>query len=173
MSNGQASTGAVDSIGPVLGRVPSGLFIVTWREGDADRVMLTSWLMQAGFEPPAISLAVGHGRQFLTAARTASLRFVVNLLGDTQRNMLGRFGKPPAPGDDPFAGLAITRSPCGAVILPETVGWLECCSRPLAASTPEMEATGDHVLVVANVVGAGTGSAETPLVHLRKSGLHY
>lgn len=171
MSNGQTSTKAVESIGPVLGRVPSGLFIVTWREGSADRVMLTSWLMQAGFEPPAISLAVGHGRQFLTAATQASLCFVVNLLGDTQRNMLGRFGKPPAPGDDPFAGLSITRAACGAAILPETVGWLECTSRPLSASIPE--AAGDHVLVVADVVGAGAGPTEAPLVHLRKSGLHY
>ncbi len=173
MANGHPPTAAsAESIGTILGRIPSGLFIVTWRAGDADRTMLTSWLMQAGFEPPAISIAVGRDRQFLKAAASDEFGFVVNLLADSQRSLLGRFGKPIPEGQDPFAGLAISRSPCGSAILPETIGWLECRSRPLpqpaATDTP-----GDHVIVIGDITVAGTGTADAPLVHLRKNGLHY
>jgi Conserved protein/domain typically associated with flavoprotein oxygenases, DIM6/NTAB family len=172
MENGQSRQTEAAAIGGVLGRVPSGLFIVTWRDADADRIMLTSWLMQAGFSPPAISIAVGRDRQFLKAAAAPGFQFVVNLLADSQRSLLGRFGKPTPEGQDPFAGLAISRSPCGAAVLPDTVGWLECASRPPeqpAAAT----AAGDHAIVVSDITVAGNGPADTPLVHLRKSGLHY
>lgn len=171
MNNAHAPAASADSVGPLLGRIPSGLFIVTWREGDADRTMLTSWLMQAGFEPPAISIAVGRDRQFLKAA-SGDLRFVVNQLADSQRSLLGRFGKPVPDGQDPFAGIAISRSPCGAAVLPDTVGWMECHGRPLPAE-PAATSEGDHQIVIGDVTVAGTGPADAPLVHLRKSGLHY
>lgn len=170
MSDAHPQTAPTELIGTVLGRVPSGLFIVTWREGDADRTMLTSWLMQAGFEPPAVSIAVGRDRQFLKAAATAGFHFVINLLADSQRSLLGRFGKPSQNGDDPFTGLAISRSPCGGAILPETVGWLECVARPLV---PADDQQADHTIVIGDITVAGSGPATTPLVHLRKSGLHY
>jgi flavin reductase (DIM6/NTAB) family NADH-FMN oxidoreductase RutF len=171
MTNTDATTAPSDPVGTMLGRIPSGLFIVTWREDDADRTMLTSWLMQAGFEPPAISIAVGRDRQFLKAAESGELRFVVNLLADSQRNLLGRFGKPAPEGHDLFAGLAISRAPCGAVILPETVGWMECRVRSLPPTSAA--APGDHLIVIGDITVAGTGPGAAPLVHLRKSGLHY
>jgi flavin reductase (DIM6/NTAB) family NADH-FMN oxidoreductase RutF len=172
MTNADTPTATTDAIGTMLGRIPSGLFIVTWREDDADRTMLTSWLMQAGFEPPAISIAVGRDRQFLKAAGDGELRFVVNLLADSQRSLLGRFGKPAPDGQNPFAGMTISRSPCGAAILPETVGWIECRVRPLPP-IPAAASPGDHLIVIGDITVAGTGPADAPLVHLRKSGLHY
>jgi flavin reductase (DIM6/NTAB) family NADH-FMN oxidoreductase RutF len=33
--------------------------------------------------------------------------------------------------------------------------------------------TGDHVIILARVVAAGTGPEATPLVHVRKNGLRY
>ena len=46
----------------VLGRVPSGLFILTLRHNNEETGMLTSWVMQAGFEPPMVTVALKHGR---------------------------------------------------------------------------------------------------------------
>jgi len=124
---------AADGVAAALGRVPSGLFLVTWRAADTDRVMLASWVMQAGFAPPLVSVAVGTSRDLLAAAR-AGAPFAVIILADSQRSLLGRFGKPILEGDDPFANLAVERTPAGIAVLAEAAGWLEC--RPVGARHP-------------------------------------
>jgi flavin reductase (DIM6/NTAB) family NADH-FMN oxidoreductase RutF len=150
-----------------LGRIPSGLFVVTWRTEGADRGMLASWVMQAGFEPPLVSVAVGSSRDLLMAVRGGAA-FVVNVLADSQKGLLGRFGKPPAAGEDPFAGLAIERTPEGVAALADAAAWLAC--RPVAEAAT---AGSDHVVVVGRVEAArGTAAAE-PLVHVRRNGLRY
>ena len=90
--------GAQAAIPFALGRIPSGLFIVTWREAARDRGMLASWVMQAGFSPPMISIAVAPGRDLL-AAIDSGARVVVNVLAESQRGLLARFGKPASAGE--------------------------------------------------------------------------
>lgn len=153
-----------------LGRIPSGLFIVTWRDGDQDRGMLASWVMQAGFDPPMVTVAVAPGRDLLTAIE-ADRPFVVNVLGEHQRSLLARFGKPAAAGEDPFAGLAVSRAGCGAAALADAASWLECSAVSRTGGNDTVR--GDHVVVLARVIAAGTGSDQPPLVHLRKNGLRY
>ncbi len=150
-----------------LARIPSGLFIVTWHDGDDDRGMLASWVMQAGFSPPAITLAVATGRDLL-AAIDGEGRFVVNILGESQRPLLARFGKPAAPGESPFAGLDVRRAEGGAPILAASAGWLEC--RSLGRIGGDRT---DHAVVLAEVLTAGAGETDAPLVHVRKNGLRY
>ena len=157
-------------VGLALGRIPSGLFIVTWRDGDHDRGMLASWVMQAGFEPPMLTIAVAPSRGLLATVE-AGAPFVVNVLADDQRPLLARFGKPPAAGESPFAGLAISRAACGAPVLDEAAAWLECS--PTAQASGTDDARCDHVVVLARVTAAGTGRETPPLVHLRKNGLRY
>jgi hypothetical protein len=112
-----ASPATADTLAAALGRVPSGLFIVSWRAGEQDRPMLASWVMQAGFAPPLISVAVAAGRELLAALRDGQ-PFAVSVLAESQRGLLARFGKPPVDGDDPFAGLAIERTPAGLARMP-------------------------------------------------------
>ena len=154
-----------EGVATVLGRIPSGLFVVTWREADVDRFMLASWVMQAGFSPPAITVAVGLSRELL-AAIAKGTPFVVNVLGESQRSLLARFGRPPAAGENPFDGIEIVRGASGAPAIATAAGWLECRS---IAQVPG----GDHTIVVAEVTDGKTGSAEQPLVHIRRNGLRY
>lgn len=167
--------------GPVamaLGRIPSGLYIVTWREphGSAeqhepsDRGMLASWIMQGGFSPPLVTVAVGTSRDLLAAIDQCA-PFVINVLGESQRGIVARFGKPPTAGEDPFAGLSIARTPAGNAALAEAVAWLEC--RPVSQTGGGGGATGDHVIILARVDAAGVGSEQPPLVHTRRNGLRY
>ena len=52
-----------DRIAPVLGRIPSGLFIVTAGDGRGrETAMLGSWVQQASFDPPMITVAVNRQR---------------------------------------------------------------------------------------------------------------
>jgi len=158
------------AVGLALGRIPSGLFIVTWRDGDQDRGMLASWVMQAGFDPPMLAIAVAPSRG-LFAAVEAGTPFVVNVLADDQRPLLARFGRPTAPGENPFAGLAISRAACGSPVLDGAAAWLECS--PVAQASGTVDARCDHVVVLARVTAAGADPDAPPLVHLRKNGLRY
>lgn len=167
----------VDATAAALGRIPSGLFIVTWRAVDAaaasggvDRGMLASWVMQGGFEPPMVTLAIAPDRD-LVAAIDQCLPFVVNVLGESQRPLLARFGRPPAPGQDPFAGLDLDRTPSGAVALAGAAAWLEC--RAVSQTGGGGGAAGDHCIILSRVVAAGAAPERQPLVHLRRNGLRY
>lgn len=158
---------SLDGFASALGRIPSGLFIVTWRAADTDRGMLASWVMQAGFEPPLVSVAVGTSRDLLGVVRSGG-PFAVNVLAESQRSLLARFGKPPAAGEDPFAGLAIDRTPAGVATLAEAAGWMECRGVAEAAA-----AGADHVVVLGRIEAAGGQPNLAPLVHLRRNGLKY
>lgn len=156
---------AEDTLAAALGRIPSGLFVVTWREADGDRTMLASWVTQAGFAPPALAIAVAPSRDLLAAVDRGT-HFVVNILGDSQRGLLSRFGRPPAPGETVLDGVEVERTATGNAVLAGSSGWLECRGISRAAG-------GDHVVVVAEVVAGGAGPAGQPLVHVRKNGYRY
>jgi len=156
-----SSLPAAPEIATGLGRIPSGLFVVTWHDDGVDRCMLASWVMQAGFAPPQVSVAIGESRDLLAAVDRGQ-PFVVSVLAESQRGLLARFGKP---GPDAFTGLAVQRTASGAIALPDASAWLEC--RPTARA-----AHGDHVVVLAEVVAAGGGGGE-PAVHVRRNGLRY
>ena len=46
------------TIGKVLGRIPSGIFVLTVKHDGRATAMLASWVQQAAFAPPAISVAL-------------------------------------------------------------------------------------------------------------------
>ena len=75
------------SFQPVLGRVPSGIFILTIGTGPRATGMLSSWVMQAGFEPPMVSVAVKQGR-YVCDWITAGEPFVLNLVGESQQKLM-------------------------------------------------------------------------------------
>ena len=156
-----------DGLALALARIPSGLFIVTWRDDGSDRGMLASWVMQAGFSPPAVTVAVAPGRDLLNAI-DRGLPFAINILSDSQRYLLARFGRPPAVGENPFADLVVQRATGDTPVLVESAGWLECHAAGRVGSDKS-----DHIVVLATVTAAGASGAEQPLVHLRKNGLRY
>jgi flavin reductase (DIM6/NTAB) family NADH-FMN oxidoreductase RutF len=157
-----AQTDTVDSgVAAALGRIPSGLFVVSWREGEADRCMLASWVMQAGFAPPQLSVAVASTRDLL-AALDQGRSFAVSVLAEAQRPLLARFGKP---SPDAFSGLDVHRTASGSAALADAAAWFEC--RPSTRVSH-----GDHVVVLAEIDAAG-GRGTEPAVHVRKNGLRY
>jgi flavin reductase (DIM6/NTAB) family NADH-FMN oxidoreductase RutF len=158
-----------DSIGPVLGQVPSGIFILTAQGPDgAETGMLASWVQQASFDPPAITVAVNQKRylnDWLSAGSTAA----VSVVGETQKGLLGQFGKGFDPGEPAFDGIKTARSPAGLPVLPDSLGWLE-------GTVESATSAGDHVIYILRLTAAGAGSRlgqERPWVHIRKNGLGY
>ena len=153
------------TLAAALGRIPSGLFIVTLRQGEAETGMLASWVQQCSFDPPQISLAIRNERDLL-AWLTPDTAFTVNILDDTQTDMIVHFGKGFALGEPAFTGLDIDRPGGAPPVLCEALAYLEC--RVVAR-----HAAGDHDLILGRVVAGQLFSEGHPMVHVRKSGMHY
>jgi flavin reductase (DIM6/NTAB) family NADH-FMN oxidoreductase RutF len=150
----------------VLGRVPSGIFILTVGSGPRATGMLSSWVMQAGFEPPMISVGVKLGR-YVCDWLTEGQPFVLNLVGEEQPGLLKHFGKGFEPDAPAFEGLAITHCARGVPLLKDAVGHLEC--EPVRHVD-----SGDHRIFLARVVRGRLNHSElAPMVHIRKSGAKY
>src|SRR5436305_10749406 len=75
-----------------LGRVPSGLFVLTARHGGDETGMLASWVQQCSFEPPQVSVALRQGRE-VQAWLTDGAAFTLNILDDSQTDMISHFGR--------------------------------------------------------------------------------
>lgn len=158
-----------DVIGAVLGRVPSGLFILTAADGAGHETgMLASWVQQASFEPPMISVAVNRQRYLHDWLERMPL-LALNLLGSSQKKLLGHFARGFEPGRSAFEGLDVSRGRSGLPVLNAALGWLE-------GRVASRQTAGDHILYLVEVVGAGAGNlldSEEPWVHVRKNGFRY
>lgn len=150
----------------VLGRVPSGIYVLTVGTGARATGTLSSWVMQAGFEPPMVSVAVKLGR-YVCDWLTAGQPFVLNLVGQSQQKLMKHFARGFEPGTPAFKGLDITHCARGVPILKDALGHLEC--EPVRHID-----SGDHRIFLANVVRGRLAHADTqPIVHIRKSGAKY
>ena len=151
---------------PVIGHIPSGIFILTVGTGTRATGMLASWVMQAGFEPPTISVAVKLGR-YVCDWLTEGQPFVLNLVAEGQKSLLKHFGQGFEPGTPAFDGLEIAHCARGVPILKESLGHIEC--EPSAHAD-----SGDHRVFLAKVVRGRLSEADhKPMVHIRKTGAHY
>jgi flavin reductase (DIM6/NTAB) family NADH-FMN oxidoreductase RutF len=148
-----------------LGRVPSGLFVLTARRGEAETGMLASWVQQCSFEPPRVSVALARGRE-VAAWLVEGAVFTLNILDDTQTDMIVHFGRGFALDQPAFEGLEVERGPAGGPVLTDALAFLEC--RVVSRCT-----AGDHDLLIAEVVRGRMLSEGQPMVHVRKSGAHY
>ena len=153
------------AIAAVLGKVPSGLFVLTVRRGDHETGMLASWVMQAGFEPPMVTVAVKQNR-YIAQWLEEKHHFALNLLGEDQKNLLSHFGRGFEPGQRAFDGLKTHHTHSGVPTLADALGYLEC--QPLSHLD-----SGDHRVYLAEVTAAHLTSQSQPYVHIRKNGLRY
>jgi flavin reductase (DIM6/NTAB) family NADH-FMN oxidoreductase RutF len=151
---------------PVLGRVPSGIYILTVGTGARATGMLSSWVMQAGFEPPMVSVAVRLGR-YVCDWLSEGQPFVLNIVAERQRHLLRHFAKGFEPGAPAFDGLAITHCARGVPILADALGHMEC--EPI-----QHVDSGDHRIFLAKVCRGRLAHPDAhPMVHVRKSGANY
>jgi len=148
-----------------LGRVPTGLYIVSTRDGDRPLGFVGSFVMQVGIDPPTVCVAVGKGRDHLAAMR-ASGRFGLSILDGASSGSMGAFFKKYEGGETAFDHVEHAAAPGGCAVLPGALAWLEC------EVTGEHE-VGDHVVVFGRVTAGELGREGEPSIHLRKNGLGY
>ena len=155
-----------------LGRLSGGLYVVTARQGEGDSVrsgaMVASWVSQASFEPPGISIAVAKDRAIESLLQVGD-RFVLNILReDNHQPLLRHFLKRFPPGADRFEGVNVLDGVAsGGPVLGDALAFLGC------RVTQRMEVP-DHWIVYAEVEQGNVADATArTAVHHRKVGNHY
>jgi flavin reductase (DIM6/NTAB) family NADH-FMN oxidoreductase RutF len=156
---------AKKGLAAALGRIPSGIFVLTARRGKEETGLLASWVQQCSFEPPLVTVAIKRGR-FLGEWLLGGAAFTLNILDETQTDMIGHFGRGFEQGEPAFTDIDAEHRPAQAAILREALAHLDC---RLVSRHPG----GDHDILVCEVVHGAMLSDGRPMVHVRKSGMHY
>ena len=150
-----------------IGRISGGLYIITAAKADVKSAMLASWVSQASFEPPGLTIAVAKDRAIESLMQVGD-RFVLNVLEEGKyQSLMKHFLKRFKPGADRFAGVNTQTAANGSPILTDALAYLEC------EVISRMECN-DHWVVYSKVT---TGRVSNPdaltAIHHRKVGNHY
>ena len=95
-----------ETVGPALGRVASGVHIVTVAHSDetgGNDGMLATWVIQASFNPPLLTVAVNSERAIYKSLKKGA-EFGVNVLSKDNMDIFKSFAKPHTEGMDRFEG---------------------------------------------------------------------
>lgn len=141
-----------------------GLHAVTTRGEGGVHGMTADWLAQSSFEPPMLMLAVENESLTLRLIR-ANGHFAVNVYGAEQRELAGQLGRKSAKMPNKMEGVAWRLSSRKNPILDDTLGYLECEVRGEVPS-------GDHTVLVAEIVDAGLQREADPLT-MKSTGFKY
>jgi len=155
-----------------LGRISGGLYVVTASqgEGEAQRrsAMVASWVSQASFAPPGLTVAVAKDRAIETLMQVGG-RFVLNVLrNDNHQELMRHFLKRFRPGADRFEGVNVLEGVAdGGPVLGDALAYLGC------RVEQRMEGP-DHWIIYAVVEQGNVADTEAmTAVHHRKVGNHY
>ena len=155
-----------------LGRLSGGLYVVTASQGEGDSLrrsaMVASWVSQASFTPPGITVAVAKDRA-IEALMQVGDQFVLNILREeNHQQLLRHFLKRFPPGADRFAGINVLEAEAeGGPVLGDALAYLGC------RVEQRMEGP-DHWVIYAVVEQGNVADANAmTAVHHRKVGNHY
>ena len=155
-----------------LGRLSGGLYVVTASQGENGSrrrsAMVASWVSQASFSPPGLTIAVAKDRAIETLMQVGD-RFVLNVLrDDNHQPLLRHFLKRFPPGADRFAGInTLEGVAAGGPVLGDALAYLSC------RVDQRMEGP-DHWIIYAVVEQGNVADADArTAVHHRKVGNHY
>ncbi|MGC1247843.1 MAG: diflavin flavoprotein [Spirulinaceae cyanobacterium] len=150
-----------------LGRISGGLYIITAQKGDIKSAMLASWVSQASFEPPGLTIAVAKDRAIESLMQVGD-SFILNVLEESNyQHLMRHFLKRFKPGADRFEGVNTQAANNGSPILRDALAYLEC------KVVSRMECS-DHWIVYSQVeTGRVSNTEALTAAHHRKVGNHY
>jgi flavorubredoxin/flavin reductase (DIM6/NTAB) family NADH-FMN oxidoreductase RutF len=154
------SEGQVDRTEQAIGRLIGSVCVATIARGETKAAFLTSWVSQATFNPPGVTVALPKDVVEGTLDHSGD-QFALNIL--REGGTLRRYFQKLTPGSDPFADVETETSRNGCPVLKEALAYLEC-------TVQNRLDCGDHWLIYA-VVNQGKvleAKAVTAVLH-RKS----
>ena len=154
-----------ESLGQALGMIPSGIFVVTAARDSVRAAYVGSWIQQAAFEPPSITIAMNQQRPLLSLLEPGR-GIGVNILGRRQAPLYARFERGFSLNEDPFVGVEFDTAVTGAPLLREAFAYLDCRIRTMVDA-------GDHRLILAEVLAGDVRQSGEPMMYTRQSGFTY
>lgn len=158
-----------EPIASVLGRTPSGLFILTVANNSGQETgLLASWVQQISFDPPMLTVAI-NAKRYVNAWLEERPVLGLSIIAEEQKHFLKHYGAGFAPDESAFTGIAVVRGPSGLPMLSAAMGWMEGTVR-------HKWPVGDHLLYVVEITSAHRGphfNDREPYVHIRKNGFRY
>ncbi|MBV6622913.1 MAG: diflavin flavoprotein [Rivularia sp. (in: Bacteria)] len=151
-----------------LGRISTGLYIITAKKGEVQSAMLASWVTQASVNPLGVAIAVAKDRAIESLLHVGD-SFVLNVLEEGKyQGLMRHFLKRFPPGADRFAEVKTYPAQTNeSPILAEALAYMEC------EITSRMDC-GDHWVIYSTVhTGRVAQVNALTAVHHRKIGNHY
>lgn len=159
---------AVDNknLGKAIGRIATGVYVVTLDHNGIRDGMLATWLIQQAFTPPLITVAINKERQILEAFAEGKV-FAVNVLAKTNNDIFKAFVKPYQEGMNRFEGLALLDGVQDVAVFKDCVAYFKC------RVTKQVDA-GDHITIFGEALDGDMVNPDAePMVHLRNNGFQY
>lgn len=152
------------AIAPALGKVASGLYVAAAIVDGQPVGMLCSFVEQAGFEPPMITLAIAPDRP-LSAALIPGALFGLHILGKGNSALMKTFAR--GHSDEGFVNHAQVENRFGVPQFGEAWAFL-------VAQVKGHLPAGDHIVYLAEVLdGALQHEGDESMVRVRANGFKY
>ena len=150
----------------VLERLACGLHALTVKHDGEEHGMTASWVSQASFHPPMIVVAVENRSKAVGMIRDAH-HFALSVLRAGQRDVAEKLGRASTGAPNKLKGIKTKPAPTSGVpVLADGLGWVEC---RVVATLP----SGDHTLVLGEVLEAAVEHSDAEPLTLREAGLEY
>jgi 3-hydroxy-9,10-secoandrosta-1,3,5(10)-triene-9,17-dione monooxygenase reductase component len=142
----------------LMGRWPTGVSVVTAREGERDYGMTVNAILSVSLAPPLLLVSLSADAETtLVVGRSGA--FAASFLSAAQRSLSERFARA-SPQEEKFLGVPVSRGRLGPALIDGALGWVECRVR---SATP----AADHQLIVGEVETVAFGPDATPLLFHR------
>lgn len=140
----------------ILRTIPYGLYAMTCADGDEINVFTATWISQCSFDPPLLMAAVRRDSYSHELIRRGGA-FALNLVGKHDAAILQRFFKTVYRNEGKLGGVSFHTGQTGCPILDVAVAVLEC-------KVVQFHETGDHSVVIGEIVSAHVYRDEPPLL---------
>ena len=148
-----------------LKQLTYGIYLVGSRAGDELNVMTANWTTQTAFDPTYVIVAIqegAHTRKLIDAGKVFNIQNVPT----GSKDLLLKFVKPAERVGNKLEGEDYTEAATtGTPVLAAALSYVEC-------AVEQTIPTGDHVVYVGRVVGAGVQHEATPIT-MAETGMHY
>tara|TARA_Y100001968_G_scaffold332801_1_gene392390 strand:+ start:1463 stop:3250 length:1788 start_codon:yes stop_codon:yes gene_type:complete len=155
-----------------MGKLSGGLYVVTASQNEKGKIrrsaMIASWVSQASFKPPGLTVAVAKDRAIESLMQVGD-HFVINILKENNyQHLMRQFLKRFPPGADRFKGIKFIDDVAkGGPVLIDALAFLGCEVKK------RLEAN-DHWIIYGEVKeGKVSDSESRTAVHHRRVGSNY